>query len=347
MEPGPGPANRPRYHAPVPASLKDVARLAGVSPITVSRALSGTHVVAPATKERVMKAVARLNYVPDLLARGLVRQRSSTLGLVVPELANPFFVTLVDAVQTAARARDHLLVVSQSARQLAEEELAVRQFLQLRVAGVLAVPVAGRTDHLDEMAEAGTAVVVVARRSARHDFVAVDDVRGGRLAAEHLLSRGHRRVGLVTPDQPDNTAIQDRLRSFLEALRAGGGRLPPEARLTTAGVQIPDGFAAAERFLALAERPTAVFLTADHLAMGFLQALRRRGVRVPADVAIMGYDDIVYSRYLDVPLTTIELPLKQLGERAVQALFERIARPRGRRIQVLLEPRLVVRDSTG
>lgn len=329
----------------MPASLKDVARLARCSPITVSRALSGTHVVAPATKRRVMAAVKSLHYVPDLLARGLVRQRSSTLGLLVPELANPFFIALVDAVQSAVRARDHMLVVSQSARLPQIEAASLKQFQQLRVGGVLIVPVSAQPP-LHDLTEGGTPVVVLGRRSTRHDSAAVDDLLGGRLAAQHLLSLGHRRIGCVYPLQPHNVGLQDRLTSFTATLREAG--IKPIEPIVTKGVHMEDGVEAAERFLALgSRRPGALFLTADHLAIGFLQTVRRHGLAVPQDVAIVGYDDVVYARYLDVPLTTIALPIPELARRAVDLLFARIEQPEGKRQHVLLETTLVVRGSSG
>jgi LacI family transcriptional regulator len=339
--------------------LKDVARAAGVSPITVSRALSGTHVVAPETKARVMRAVKKLGYAPNLLARGMVLKRSSTLGVVVPELANPFFVTLIDAIQTAVQERDHLLIVNQSRREVELETTCLKQFTQLRVAGVLAVPISKDLGSLEALAQAGTPVVVVARKSPSTDYVTVDNGLGGRLAAEHLLGLGHRRLGLVTLDEPGNTAMEERVQGFEKAVRDGGGTLAGSARIATPTVHLEEGLEAATRFAEIRPRPTGVFVTADLLAVGFEQGLRRHGLRVPEDVALVGHDDIVLAAYANVPLTTVQLPVTEMGRKAVELLFARLAEAaasdgegsrKTRRAppqRIALSPRLVTRASSG
>lgn len=330
-------------------TLKDVARRAGVSQITASRAFSYTHPVAEETRQRVFQAAEELGYIPDLLARGLVQKHSPIVGMAVMDLANPFITPIIDAAQAVVQAEEHMLVVSQSERRLEIEQASVRQFRQMRVAGVLVMSAAPVFEHLHALERQGTPAVVIARRWDGGDYVTVDDREGGRIAAAHLAGLGHRRIGYLALDEPGNTAVQTRLQGFEEALQEAGVALEPTWRLHSAGHALERGVAAADSFLALGERPTAVFVTSDRLAIGFVHRLRERGVQVPGEVAVVGYDDIRYSEFLEVPLTTVALPKYEMGRLAAEAVFARLrgdVAP-GERRQIVLPPALVVRRSCG
>ncbi len=330
-------------------TIKDVARQAGVSPITASRAFSGTHPVAEATRQRVFAAAEALGYVPDLLARGLVHKRSPIIGMVVLELSNPFVAPIIDAVQATARQRGYLLVISQSERQLDLERASLQRFREMRVAGVLVAPVTPDTAHLESLLAGGTPVVAIARCWGGGDYVTADDSAGGRLAAEHLLRLGHRRLGFLAMGEEGNTAVQARLNGFLGGLQEGGATCASEWRLYATRQTSEDGLHAADAFAELPVKPTAMFVTADRLAIGFVHRLRERGLQVPGDVAVVGYDDIEYNEFLEVPLTTVALPRQELGRLAAELLFGRIAagdvgsEPH----QIQLAPRLIVRASCG
>ncbi len=330
-------------------TVKDVARRAGVSPITVSRTFSGSHPVAPSTKQRVLDAAEALGYVPDLLAQGLVRKQSAIIGITVLELANPFFTPIIDAVQAVAQARGYVVVVNQSGRQLEMERANLNQLRQMRAAGVLVTPTSTDLSHLRALHRGGTPVVLVSRRWSDGDYVAIDEHEGGRLVGEHLARLGHRRVACVVLDEPDNAAYRDRIKGFTQALQAGGVESPQ--LILTPTQRLRDGMEAADRLLALPNRPSAAFVIADRMAIGFIHRLRERGVDVPGDVAVVGYDDIRYAEFLEVPLSTVARSKQEIGERAAQILFDRIeageADGNGRLQQVLLQPRLVVRASCG
>jgi len=330
-------------------TIRDVARKAGVSPITASRTFSGTHPVAEETRRKVLEAAEELGYVPDLLARALVHKQSPMIGVVVLELANPFFVPIIDATQAVAQQKDHLVIINQSERKLDLEQASLYQLRQMRVAGVLVTPASTELEHLQRLEAGGTPVVVVARRWDDGDYVTVDDFAGGHMAGEHLIRLGHRRISCVAHDEPHNTAVQDRVQGFQHALREAGCPFSPQCTIHTETLRMADAIRAADSFLALSERPTAVFVTADRLAIGFVHQLRERGLRVPGDVAVVSYDDIRYAEFLEVPLTTIALPKHDMGQQAAQILFERIeAGDAGTaRRQVLLEPKLIVRESCG
>lgn len=329
-------------------TLKDVARAAGVSPITVSRAFSTTHPVAEKTRRRILEVAETLQYVPDIHARALVGKQMPAIGIVVPELANPFFVSIIDGVQATARRRDHMLIISQSERQADLEQACFAEFRQFRVAGVLVTPVSSDAEHLPRLRDQGTAVVVIARQWAG-DYVTVDHIAGGRLACEHLLRLGHRKIGCVAPREAGNAAVEARVEGFRATLAAAGERFSPEWLIRSETTNPDDATRAADSFIELADRPTAVFVTTDQLAMGFIHRLQERGLRVPRDVAVVGYDDIVYAEFLQVPLTTVALPKYEMGARAVEILFERIkgAADGADWRQVMLQPRLIVRASCG
>lgn len=330
-------------------TIRDVARKAGVSPITVSRTFSGTHPVAEKTRRKVLKAAEELGYTPDLLARALARQQSPIIGMVVPELANPFFVTIIDAVQAVARQKGHMVIVNQSERQPDMELDSIHQFRQLRMAGILVTPASTELDHLRALQANGMPVVVVARCWEDGDCVTVDDFAGGRMAGEHLLRLGHHKIGCVAHAELGNTAVQARVQGFRAALEEGGHALSSQSMIHVERVRLADAQQAVDAFLSLPDRPMAVFVTADRLAIGFIHQLRARGVRVPEDVAVVGYDDIRYAEFLQVPLTTVALPTYEMGQQAAQVLFERIEADdhSDKWHQVMLQPKLIVRASCG
>jgi len=328
-------------------TLADIARLAGVSPITASRALRSHAIVAPATRERVLVAAAQLGYVPNLLARGLVQNRTATVGVVVLELSNPFFVPMLSAVERIAATRGFLVVVGESGRDPDKERRYIEQFQQLRIGGIIVTTAARQSDHLAGARAGGTPVVLMARRWDEGDYVSADHVEAGRLVATHLLSRGYRRIGLVWTYEPQNTAIEERILGIRRVLAEAGVEVKPEWDLRTPATLLEDGMAAADRYLAMTDRPRAVFVSTDRQAMGFVERVVARGVRVPEDIAVVGYDDIPFAACARVPLTTVAIPMRRMGELAAEILFDRLdgvagTEPR----QILLQPELVLRRSS-
>jgi LacI family transcriptional regulator len=185
------------------------------------------------------------------------------------------------------------------------------------------------------------------RRWDDGDYVTADNVEGGRLVARHLLARGHRRIGLIRPEEPGNTALEDRVQGFLDLLEAAGVSLPVGWEIRTSTTLIEDGMEAADRLLDSPDRPTAIFVTTDREAMGVIHRLLERGIRIPEDIAVVGYDDIPFAACTQIPLTTIAIPMRRLGERSAEILFDRldgVGSPE--RQHVLLPPELVIRASS-
>jgi LacI family transcriptional regulator len=332
---------------PPKPTVKDVASTAGVSPITVSRVINGSTVVSEQTRRAVLQAIDGLGYKPNLLARSLVHGKPAPLvGFVATELANPFYPPLISAVQEVARLRDHLVVIADSERMVANEATYLQQFERLRIGGVLVTPLSPDTGPLETLRSAGCSVVVVARRWEDGDYVTADNTLGGRMVASHLLDLGHRQIAVVTLDEPGHTAAADRVAGFRARLAESSIEAPT---ILTNSLSTSAGSTAAGELLALSPRPTAVFVMADRLAIGVVHELLERCVGVPDELSVVGYDDIQYSAFLEVPLTTVALPMAEIGQIAAEILFDRMdtsssAEPWH---QVLLPPRLVVRESTG
>jgi LacI family transcriptional regulator len=331
--------------------LKDVARLAGVSVGTVSNVLNHPAKVSAETARRVLEAIEELGWVRNDAARRLRQGRSGMLGLVVLDVANPFFTDVAAGVEHVAHAHGRVVLLTNSGEDADREAAALRMFESQRLDGLLVAPVGDDVARLEAVRARGTGVVLIDRLASTPGFssVAVDDRRGGRLAVEHLLEAGHRRLGFVG----GSTQIEQ------VANRLAGARAAVEglddARLTVyeaAAMNARAGGAVGEEIVALPAdaRPTAVFAANDLLALGLLQAFLRAGLTVPGDVALIGYDDIDYASSAAVPLSSVRQPAFEMGRRAAMLLLQEIDGVDGaapvQPEQVLFEPELVVREST-
>ncbi|WP_245848354.1 LacI family DNA-binding transcriptional regulator [Lentzea kentuckyensis] len=325
--------------------IRDVAQHAGVSNATVSNVLNRPDVVAPATRQRVLAAIAELGFVRNESARQLRAGRSRVLAYVVLDAANPFFTDVARGVEDAAREAGFALFLCNSASDDGRE----REYLELlheqRVEGILITPV---DDECAQIAERGTPVVLVDREAldGTRCSVAVDDVLGGELAMTHLIESGHTRIAMIGGPL-SIPQVRDRREGASRALANAG--LPPEAMtfLETKGLQVAEGRGAGERLVGLpaSRRPTAAFCANDLLALGLLQSMTQQGLKVPDDLAVVGYDDIEFAAAAAVPLTSVRQPREQLGRTAAQLLLSEND-PDHEHRHVRFQPELVVRAST-
>jgi DNA-binding LacI/PurR family transcriptional regulator len=328
------------------ASIKEVARKAGVSIGTVSNVLNRPDAVAPATRKRVLDAISALGYVRNDSARQLRAGRSRTIALVVLDVANPFFTDVARGAEEAAEDSGAMVIVCNSGENVARERRHLDQLEEQRVLGVLITPVDdGRDSRLEQLIERGMPVVLVDRGSGRPSqcSVAVDDVLGGQLAGAHLVEQGHRRVAYVGGPVTIRQVV-DR-RAGVAAALAGRAELYP---VETPSLTVAAGRKAAGQLADLQpdHRPTAVFCANDLLALGLLQELTLRGIRVPDDVAIVGYDDIEFAAAAATPLSSVRQPREQLGRTAAQLLLEELNDARHQHRHVVFKPELVVRRSS-
>jgi LacI family transcriptional regulator len=335
----------------VPVSIREVAAHAGVSVATVSNVLNRPEIVTERTRERVQSAIRELGFVRNESARQLRAGRSRTIGLVVLDVANPFFTDLARGVEDEANKAGLAVILCNSDDQEHKEKRYLELLEEHRVQGVLITPVFGAGARLTRLQRRGTPVVLVDSRSPSRGqcSVAVDDVLGGDLAMSHLLTAGHERVAFLA-GPPAIRQVADRHEGALRALRRAG--YPPEQLtvIQAGGLNVSEGQQAGASIGAMrpAARPTAVFCANDLIALGVLQEMTRNHIRVPEDISIVGYDDIDFAAAAAVALTSVRQPRLQLGRTAARLLLDEAADgPDHQHRQVIFEPELVVRQSTG
>jgi LacI family transcriptional regulator len=328
-------------------TIRDVAERAGVSVGSVSNALNRPDYVAEETLSRIREAIAELGYVRNGAARQLGGGRSSAIGLMALYLG-PFFNEVTRGVEAAASADDQLVILCDSGGDLTRENRQLRLLEEQRVLGILMTPSGRSRSKLARQIRArGTPIVLLDHRSASRDqcSVWVDDVQGGRLAAQHLIELGHRRIGLIN-GPPEITQCVDRRHGFVSALRRANVE-PTDADEVDRAPTISAGELAARRFLERRKPPTAIFCINDLMALGAEHAILAAGLRIPDDIAVIGYDDVHFAAMALVPLTSIRQPAYELGHRAAELLLDEASNPDHRHEHVVFTPELVVRESTG
>jgi DNA-binding LacI/PurR family transcriptional regulator len=328
-------------------SLRDVAARAGVSVRTVSNVANGFAHVAPDTRRRVQGAIDELGYRPNTAARQLRRGRTETISLVVPEIVSPYFAELASLTVRIAEERGWTVHIDQTDGQADRERQMIAGPVGQSVDGVICSPWAVAPEELARLG-AGPLVLLGERAAAgRLDHVAIDNVAASRQATEHLVAVGRRRIAAVGA-QPHlhNGTAQLRLEGYRAALEGAGLPAPEDRVLPVARLHRPDGAAAMARLLAAAPDVDAVFCFTDELALGALHTLAARGLRVPDDVAVVGFDDIEDGRYSVPSLTTIAPDKAQIARLALDCLADRISRPGARERDLVAGHRLVVRESS-
>lgn len=330
-------------------TIKDVARASGVSSMTVSRVINESQKVRPETRRRVEQAIAELGYVPSRLARGLSRQRTGTLAVIVPDVANPFFTQVVRAAEEVGRRGGYGVILCDTRADLSVERDVVEELIAHRVEGIVIAPVSDLSAaHLRRLDEFRVPCVLVDRTlpGVERDAVVGDSFAGARRLVEHLIALGHDRIGLIVESNQVSTA-RDRRRGYEAALAAAGIALDPSLVVETA-VDPVGGAEGMRRLLELEQRPTAVFTVNNLVALGAIEAVRGAGLEVPDDVALVCFDDIEYASRLYPFLTALEQPAETFGTVATQLLLERIqGRGPARRHVVVLPGEFVVRKSCG
>jgi len=325
-------------------TIKTIAREAGVHPSTVSRALANdTRRVSDETIRRIKELANSLGYEANPWARSLRTQRSLTLGLVLPRLTDSILARMFEAAEDRARKHGYQAVTASTRDQNEEERRLITGLIERRVDGLIIATSAARDPFLDELARRDVPFQLMNRASGKHPTVSADDELGGYLATKHLLSRGHRRVGFIVGPLRFSTPVM-RLRGY-ERAHAEAGVAFDETLVVESGFDAEAGLAAASRLLASPNPPTALFAVNDTVAMGAIAAARDLGLRVGDDLAVVGYNDNDLSQMLSVPLSSVAIPVEEMGRLAVDLLLEQIQG--GAKQSVLLQPKLVVRASSG
>ena len=329
-------------------TLRDLARLAGVSTSTTSLVMRDSPLVAEATRRRILKMARDLGYVRNRSAANLRTRHSHTVGLVVCDITNPFYAEFTAGIEAACERGGWVTFLGNSAESLERQEMFLQRMHEQGVEGIIISPAEGTAPStIRKLQEAGLPCVQALRylRGFTHDFVGVDSRLGVALATEHLIALGHRRIAFIGGGGK-TSATRDRTAGYVDAMRRHG--LGPDPNLIVRTAISRDAGASALNVLLDSETPpTAAICYADIIALGMMWALHERGLRPGRDFAVVGHDNISEAAWSRPALTTVSVSPRQIGEEAVQLLLCRIAEPNKQPERVMLPPRLIVRDSCG
>lgn len=326
-------------------TIRDVAQRAGVSTSTVSHVINGTRFVSPELAERVRTAMAELRYQPNAVARSLRRKETLTLGMVVPDNANPFFAMMARAVEDTCYRQGYSLILTNSEDDLERELANINVLVAKQVDGLILAAVGLSSRDLQRVLRQVPTVVVDRELSGiQADMLLVDNFDGGYQATRHLIALGHRRIGCITGPSV-TTPSAERVIGYRRALSEAG--LPYDETLVVRGdFQFAGGYEGARALLTLPESPTAIFACNDLMAVGAIAAAAALGRRVPDDLSVVGFDDTILASYVTPALTTVAQPIADIGRLATEMVLQRVQAPNDPPVRRVLPTRLVVRQST-
>jgi len=333
-------------------TIKDIARKANVSHTTVSRALNNKSRIKSDTKEKILSIAKQLNYHPDFIARSLVMRRTKTLGLVITTIANPFYTELSQGIETTAIGLGYNIILCSTNYDLSAEKKYIDMLESKGVDGIIFTSAHMGDPNIIGLAEEGFPIILVNRRTYhpivrdKVDYVGVDNLRGGFLAVEHLIKLGHERIGVIGGSSESSVGFE-RLEGGKKALAAYGLEGVGDYFLEGNFLR-GSGYQGGKRFLEMERRPTAIFATNDYMALGAYQAIMEGGMKVPEEIALIGFNDIEFTSMKGIELTTIGQKKYEMGALAVKTLVDRIeGRKSGPPEEIILEPELIIRKTCG
>lgn len=305
----------------------------------------GPRPVSPETRAKVEKAVEELGYYPSELARSLKLQKSLTIGLIIPNVNNPVYGEIARSMERVCMEKGYLVLLCNSGRDPQHERKCVHMLRAKQVDGVVIMPSHTPVELAQFLEQAHIPTIVLEHDLPEIHCIAADDLHGGRVATQHLIELGHRRIGLIRRE-PSGATSSQRLVGYRQALESAGIAFDPSLVVETEAGQ-EAGYLAMQRLLALSEPPTAVFTHNDVLALGAMLAIRAARLSIPEDISVVGYDDTAGSAYLNPPLTTVNYPKAEMGRQAAHRIL-RLAQDEGDlpARTIILPTELVVRDST-
>ena len=331
-----------------PATIKDVAAHAGVSVATVSAVINSNKYVSPDLIQRVHESITALGYERNSLAQGLKKRTSQAIGLIVPDITNPFFTSLLRGVEDVANGQGYSLILGNTDEDLQKEMSYMRLLDSKRADGLIVAVTLGNHAYLRSWPTQRLPLVSIDRLPSELsiDAVLLDNMGGARQAVEHLITLGHKRIGIVT-GIPGITTTEERVTGYQQALAAYGMPFDP-ALIAEGNSRIDGGERAALQLLTQeAARPTALFVTNGLMVIGALQAIDLVGLRCPQDIALVGFDDFEWAAIMHPRLTTVYQPTYEIGQKAAQLLFERLEKRDSPPQVVRLQPHLIIRESCG
>ncbi|AGQ90553.1 HTH-type transcriptional repressor PurR [Vibrio parahaemolyticus] len=328
------------------ATIKDVARLAGVSTTTVSHVINKTRFVAEATQEKVMKAVDELNYAPSAVARSLKCNSTRTIGMLVTQSTNLFFSEVIDGVESYCYRQGYTLILCNTGGIYEKQRDYIRMLAEKRVDGIL-VMCSDLTEELKEMLDRHSDIPKVVMdwgpESSRADKIIDNSEEGGYLATKYLIDNGHTDIACLS-GHFEKLACQERIAGFRRAMAEA--KLPiNEDWILEGNFECDTAVLVADKITAMEKRPTAVFCFNDTMALGLMSRLQQNGIKVPDDVSVIGYDNIELAEYFSPPLTTIHQPKRRVGKNAFEILLERIKDKEHEKRVFEMQPEIVIRNT--
>jgi LacI family transcriptional regulator len=330
------------------ATIRDVAKLAGVAPITVSRALNNSGYVSQATRERVKAAIEELGYVPNMLGPSLRFQQTMILAVVITDITNPFWTTVTRGIEDVAHANGYSTILCNTDESESKQEQYLQMLLRRRVDGILLVPACSETKSIEMIKKQDIPVVVLDRQIGNLDVdvVRADSEEGAFLLVQYLLSLGHRNIAMLAGPKNVSTAI-DRTAGYRRALDDAGNAVNEEL-IYWGNFTQESGYENARMVTDMDPRPTAIFAANNFIAIGAMQALKEKGLHIPEDVALVTIDDIPPAYTLEPFLTVAIQPADEMGRQAARLLLDRIKNPEDESFQnVVLPTKMIIRASSG
>lgn len=333
-------------------TIKDIARLANVSHTTVSRALNNKPRIRKETKENILSIIRALNYQPNFIARSLVMKRTKTLGLVITTITNPFYNELAQGIESTARGLGYNIILCSTQSDLSMEKEYIDMLRSKGVDGIIFTSAHMDDPNIIGLAEEGFPIILVNRKTyhpvvrEKVDYVGVDNHLGGFLAVEHLVKLGHKKIGVIGGSSESSVGFE-RLEGGKKAMDAYGLKAMNEYFLEGDFLK-GSGYQGGKKFLKMTEPPTAIFAANDYMALGAYQAIAEEGLRIPEEMALIGFNDIEFTAMKGIELTTIGQKKYEMGALAVRGLVEKVE---GRKVgppgEIILEPELIIRKSCG
>lgn len=329
------------------ATIRDVAERAGVSIATVSRVFSGGARVTEDIGRRVRAAALSVNYQPNRVARNLRVRQTRTVGVIVPDIENPFYTSVIGGIEEVLQASEYSLLLANSNENPKREQANVRTFQGEGVAGIIFASTGPDATVYSQLLAASIPLVAVSRvpENLRIDTVSVANRAGARSAIEHLVKLGHKRIGLIS-GPPWITTAKERMLGYEEGLSSAGIG-PDHGLIRFADFRQRGGYEAMRELLRLEKVPSAVFVGSNLMTLGALQAIHEDGIRIPGDLAVVGFDDLPWAVSLNPPLTAVAQPAYQVGLTAARLLLDRLSNPKRAIRNVVLETSLTIRSSCG
>jgi LacI family transcriptional regulator len=326
--------------------MRDVAERAGLSVTTVSHVINNSRTVSDASRQRVLQAMEELDYRPNALARSLRRQQTNTIGMIVPDSANPFFAEIARAIEDASFAQNYSVILCNSEGDLEKQRTYTNVLIEKRVAGILFVAAGISTELINDLWRRRVPLVVIDREvpGVEVDTVLTNHAQGGRLATQHLINLGHRRIACISGSSQLSPS-SERVTGYRDALKANELALD-EDLVVRGDFQYESGYEATHQLLRRETPPTAIFACNDLMAVGCISAAAELGYDVPIDLSVVGFDDVRLASFTNPLLTTVAQPKHEISRLATEMLLERIGDPDARPRFARLDTELRLRNST-